>query len=403
MKIFLSFVALFLASCESATTTPPATLGSITGTVFDTSMHVVSAAMIRTDPPTSQIFSDATGRFSIDNVLAGVYLITANKGGESGTASVRVLPGKTSSADLIISSFGPNKGLIKGVVFNAGQVAEPDVQITTIPATATTMTGPDGMFYLSQVEAGEYKIIAEKQGVGRTTQNVSITAGKSSFIQLVLNENDDYTFESLIAYYPFDGTGQDLSGNKQDLTLENASYTTSRFGNSSSALLGNGVSTKGTAPHQGFYNMASMSVSVWLKAPPLIEEGMAIFSHYVNSSSNGFTLFFYKNGLEWFYGDGTSFTFCYLTDLTVTDDKWHLLTATADASGSKLYVDGSLVKSGTWTGAPGVPTQGCPFEVAQLTRLGGLVKNVLNGAVDDIRVYSKVLSASEIQLLWEDR
>lgn len=402
--IFLSLVALFLASCESATTTTPATLGSITGTVFDTSMNVVSAAKIRTDPPTSQIFSDATGRFSIDNVLAGVYLITADKGVDlSGTASVRVLPGKTSSADIILSPFGINTGFIRGVVFNTGKVIEPDVTIRTIPATDTTVTGADGMFYLPNIEAGQYKIIAEKEGIGYATQNATVIVGRSTFLELVLNEGDDYSFESLVAYYPLDGDGKDLSGNNLDLILENASFGTSRFGISTSVLLGDGKSTKGSVSHHDMYNMPAMSVSVWLKAPPLIEESMAVVSHYINKSSNGFSLYFHKDQFEWFYGDGTNYTFCLLSGQQITDDQWHLLTATVDASGSKLYVDGTLVKSGSWIGTPGVPTQICPFVVAQIIRTPDDIRSVLNGAVDDIRIYNKVLSASEIQLLWEDR
>ncbi len=401
--IFLSLVALFLASCESATTTTPATLGSITGTVFDTSMNRVSAAKITTDPPTSQIFSDATGRFSIDNVLAGVYLITADKGDEAGTASVRVLPGKTSSADIIISPFGINTGFIRGVVFSTDKIIEPDVTIRTIPATDTTVTGSDGMFYLPNIEAGQYKIIAEKEGIGYATQNATVIAGRSTFLEFVLNEADDFSFESLVAHYPLDGDGKDLSGNNLDLTLENASFATSRFGISATALLGNGESTKGSVPHQDIFNMSAMSISVWIKAPPLTEESMAVASHYINKSSNGFSLYFHKDGFEWFYGDGTNYTFCLITGQQITDDQWHLLTATVDASGSKLYVDGTLVKTGSWTGTPGVPTQICPFLVAQILRTPDDIRSVLNGAVDDIRIYSKVLSASEIQLLWEDR
>lgn len=406
-SLLLVFVAVLLLSCESSTTMQPtATVGTIIGKVTDTLFNPVAQAVIYTTPATGQTFSGVDGSFTFADVLPGTYLINASKGIDlAGNATIRVLAGKTVSANIIISDFGYNEGLIKGLVFNAGLVVEPGVTITTIPATSTTGTGPDGSYSIPHVKAGIYKVVAEKAGYGKTvSEEITVTTGEITYLELVLNELVNYTFESLVAYYPFEGNGDDISGTKQHLVLEGDQYIASRFNDSSFALLADGQSTKGAVTHHDIYNVPEITVAAWLRVPKLTlvsTESMSIFSHYVSQTSNGFSLFFTEDKIEWFYGGGGGYTFCLLDHASVADSSWHLVIATANATGSKLFIDGNMVAENAWFVNSGKPTQICPFELGFIS--SDIKSKLFKGAIDDLRIYAKVLNDAEITQLWQDK
>jgi len=92
---------------------------------------------------------------------------------------------------------------------------------------------------------------------------------------------------------------------------------------------------------------------------------------------------------------------CYpISPATYNDNKWHLAAVTVDhdGTGSKvdLYVDGVLVKSDY-----------CTFEVlyepgyAAIGRDGNVSASYFKGAIDDVRLYDRALSKSEIVDLYK--
>jgi fibronectin type 3 domain-containing protein len=83
------------------------------------------------------------------------------------------------------------------------------------------------------------------------------------------------------------------------------------------------------------------------------------------------------------------------SSVNIDDGAWHHIAATRDNTSGAMavYVDGVLSGSGTGpTGSRTWPT---------VLRIGSLqtANNFLNGALDDVRLYSRILSASEIQTL----
>lgn len=85
--LFLSFI---LYSCKE-NTVEPVSYGSISGTVFDSSgIAPMGEVNITTNPPTSSVFTDKTGRFVITNVPTDKYTVTAKKSGFL-TTSVSIL------------------------------------------------------------------------------------------------------------------------------------------------------------------------------------------------------------------------------------------------------------------------------------------------------------------------
>lgn len=77
-----------------------------------------------------------------------------------------------------------------------------------------------------------------------------------------------------------------------------------------------------------------------------------------------------------------------------TTNAWHLVTGTYDGSTMKIYVDGTAVTSSAKTGA--IATVGEPVVIGS----SGGFENYFNGKLDDIRLYGRGLSASEVATLY---
>src|SRR5439155_6919841 len=84
---------------------------------------------------------------------------------------------------------------------------------------------------------------------------------------------------------------------------------------------------------------------------------------------------------------------CPLAVSGFNDNAWHQVAFVVDATGGKLYVDGSLRASLGWTGTPGATTTSQELRIGHYPGLpsGGLFA----GVVDDVRVWAPALSAAD--------
>jgi len=88
--------------------------------------------------------------------------------------------------------------------------------------------------------------------------------------------------------------------------------------------------------------------------------------------------------------------------LAVNDGAWHHIAATFDgtnASGIKLYVDGIADSLTTVTNTS--PTGTLPGNLMMGDNAGATHRRFF-GQVDDVRVYRKVLSANDVQYIWQN-
>jgi hypothetical protein len=88
--------------------------------------------------------------------------------------------------------------------------------------------------------------------------------------------------DNLVAWYPFNGNANDLSGNNLNGTSYGATLTTDRFGNNNNAYYLNGASFIGV-PHNPILNPFPISLCAWIK---ITADGPFV-SKYFNGSSNG--------------------------------------------------------------------------------------------------------------------
>ncbi len=197
----------------------------------------------------------------------------------------------------------------------------------------------------------------------------------------------------LIAYYPFSGNANDASGNGYNGTVNGAALTADRFGNANSAYSFNGTNNYISLSNTSALNFTSggFSLAAWVNFTADNNDVMIIAKHIP----------YYGNG--YFLGVGHTgypsnvFNFFVDSDIrlktaeTYNDGKWHFVAGVYDGTTQYLYVDGVLKGSQqrTYSNTNNIDIT-----------IGGLVGNsYFNGLIDDVRIYSRAISDSEIQTI----
>lgn len=215
----------------------------------------------------------------------------------------------------------------------------------------------------------------------------------------------------LLAWWPLDGDGNDLTGQGWDLTPVNVSWTGGRYGQAAEL---NGVdafleraSASGLNPGSGGW-----TVCAWVQAIDTPLQG-AVLSWYrcgANPGCSSVDASLYNLTLS---ADHPVAGFRDLSDhdadltelFPIGDTRWHLVAGALDATDRRwrLYVDASLVHTSEETfGAlsPGAVT--IPLSIGRIFRTGWAPPHFyLRGRVDDVRIYGRGLSAEEMRALYE--
>jgi len=191
--------------------------------------------------------------------------------------------------------------------------------------------------------------------------------------------------------------GTDLSGNGNDLAAAgNVSTTTDRFGNASAASL---FSPSGASDHTTAISgsnpllpvgAAPRTVSVWLKTTTDFQSrgnAGAMWNWGTTATGERFgEMCFGPNNPEYFVGQNHDV----VGNISINDGLWHNVVVTYDGHTVTQYVDGTL----DLTGTPVLGTVGTAVVIGN--SLFDHLPEPFNGAVDDLVVYDHVLTASEL-------
>ena len=198
----------------------------------------------------------------------------------------------------------------------------------------------------------------------------------------------------LIAYYPFNGNANDESGNANNGTVNGATLTSDRFGNANKAYRFNGVNNNITAnPLTQITNQ--ISFSLWSKnrtnGSGFAYKGLITNQ---NNTSAGFLLQTVSSGLEYDFviAAGGGYHDLYGTTARAYDT-WEHLVCTFDGSIMKLYKNGVLDATGT-IGSYALAS-------TELLYIGSrFLTEYFEGDLDDIAIYNRALSPTEVQELY---
>ncbi|RKY10314.1 MAG: hypothetical protein DRP56_01375 [Planctomycetota bacterium] len=196
--------------------------------------------------------------------------------------------------------------------------------------------------------------------------------------------------DDFISYWSFDaGSGTtvaDDSGNGHDGTINGATWTGGMSGSALSFVENDYVSLS------NFGQPAAQTVTMWVK-PYNVDNphgycwyggysNWAIF--HVGTASGKFGFKIYDGADYWVYSD------------PVSNDTWYFLAASYGPEGMKLYVDGELVASNSYTGDGSSGGQNKYFG----SQAG--VSKFFDGEIDEARVWNRQLTLAEIQAVYQN-
>ncbi len=220
----------------------------------------------------------------------------------------------------------------------------------------------------------------------------------------------------LIAYYPFSGNANDISGNGHNGTVIGATLAPDRFGNANSAYFfdGNGDTIILNLYQQ---NITEYSISAWFQSDSggCIVTGERDLTPFTGTRCLTLELNFGGvpgNRLLTFRADGPGVTISQSTDSSYGDLKWHHVVGTFFSNPGQiypsaflLYVDGHLVSSSPYASAY-PDTANSPINNYLKPMLIGAHyewnPSIFHGTLDDIRIYDRALDSTEVLELYNE-
>ncbi len=211
---------------------------------------------------------------------------------------------------------------------------------------------------------------------------------------------------SPLASYSFDGgsgvTLADQSGNNHPGTLVNGPvWSSGRYNGGLTFDGANDYVTMGDVAQAD--GLTAITVSIWVK----LAGGATNETHFVDKSQCsgntndgpwelGVSLFnthkaefvIYPQG-----GNPSSYVVSGSGVTSIDDGAWHYVTGRYDGSNLSLWVDGNLESS---RAAPGLTMSNSNTSVVLGGLCGGISPNMFRGTLDDVRIYDRALTASEI-------
>jgi len=225
--------------------------------------------------------------------------------------------------------------------------------------------------------------------------------------------------QGLVARYLFNGNALDSSGSGRNGVIHNATLTSDRLGNGSSAYSFNGTNAYIEVPDNNAFSLPTtghLSISVWMRPGTLTfpdTEGTG-YVHWLGKGATNqqeWTFRMYSAGNTENRANRTSF---YLFNLAgsegagsyveeaVTPGTWYHYVAVADMPSDtiKLYKNGVLEDQDSFMNSQYhvVPKNGTsPLRIGTRD-----FASFFKGAIDNLYIYNRALSATEVQQLFHD-
>lgn len=211
----------------------------------------------------------------------------------------------------------------------------------------------------------------------------------------------------LIAFYPFNGNANDESGNGNHGTVNGATLTTDRFSNSNKAFYFDGVDDLINCGHKSSLQLTSaLTISAWFSS-----NVSDILGEYLIGKCDRVTPS-YEYCICWDYHSGSimGLKTCVGgqnndetgSNFVPSDNEWHHVVVTFSYPGQlKMYLDGNDLNIDKTTSGLIEPTLQ-DVVIGCIRPSGEPSMRNFSGKIDDIRIYNRVISLSEIQALYHE-
>jgi hypothetical protein len=207
----------------------------------------------------------------------------------------------------------------------------------------------------------------------------------------------------LVGYWPFCGNANDASGNGNNGAVNGATLTTDRFGNTSSAYNFNGSSNYIDVGNNNSLNSNIVTISAWYNAVDYGSSAQGFQGNLVSKREQSgwggaYQLALMSNPSNLVYAPYTisgqnGNVYSTLQPL----GQWIHVVYVHDLNSARIYINGVL--SGTTIVSGGLTSNNLPVWFGARPNAGGL-SHFFNGKLDDIAIWNRALTVSEIQQLY---
>ena len=194
----------------------------------------------------------------------------------------------------------------------------------------------------------------------------------------------------LVGYWPFNGNANDESGNGNNGTVNGATLTTDRFGNTGKAYSFDGVNDYISTSRSP---LTSFSVSLWLFTSqnvaytPLVDAYNSNWELYLSNYKPTFT--------RWIMaGAGGTFQE-FISTTSASINQWNHLICTYNNGNIRLYLNGVLIS--TFQNVSITINNNGTFAFG--ASLSG-ISQYFNGKLDDIGIWNRALTQQEVNNLY---
>jgi hypothetical protein len=203
--------------------------------------------------------------------------------------------------------------------------------------------------------------------------------------------------DNLLGYWPMEETSGNILYEKNSIL--NGIYSGSLGGIGVEGRVGlarqfNGIDDLMNMTETYSRPVTEMTISVWVKLDDVVSTFQMIADfNWNNGSPNGYMLKVENQKISIWAGDGSPLNFSYTNDF-LTSGSWLHIVSTYNNGAVNVYKNGSAVSMGDAT---------CSSTIAyQFSNLmiGGTDPSYFKGGMDDLRIFDRALTISEIEQLY---
>lgn len=207
----------------------------------------------------------------------------------------------------------------------------------------------------------------------------------------------------LVACYPFSGDANDASGNLHHGTASGLAFGPDRFGNASACGMFDGVASE-VVVNPAAFQLSTYTYSAWVNiaANPLAASFYSILSIGTSAKDQQLML---SNDVGKLGLGYNSYNTTVLTPDSFWEgalpvlNTWHHIVLTRTATTLNFYVNGALIDTRSTTGPN--PAYGAGTECVIGARVGTTHDQYFTGMMDDVRIYNRELTATEVSALYQ--
>ena len=354
----------------------------VSGVAIDTNTGIITVANNVGNPTALTTYLETiTATDSVGAIAQVTTLITINRSIviTGGDTIVVTTHGLAMNSDTFVATYGTSP-----LRFSIAPT-ETGVSISQTGIVTIDTTTPAGTYY---------ETITVTDTVGATAQ-VALTLLVNPSIVVTGIPNGTPT-NGLVGYFPFDSAST-LGLNIVDGTSinnPNGKVAFTSNGKHGGGALFNGVDAFLTGGlHTWGGSGSPYTISAWVNETQLRDAGIIEFGSQTGPNTTNILYVESNNGVAngWALTGGISSPMPGSTTLLNT---WHMVTTTYDLNTMRLYVDGQLVNS--VSGVANNNVAGSGFNIGLATEFNNLY---FKGTIDDVAIYNRALSASEIQAI----